>query len=65
MEDHEVSVSALLWLKLELSSGHILTMNEEAGPIEEGNCLWIRCGTGRLKVSPEGANSVVIEAINF
>lgn len=65
VEQHEVSVKNMLWLKLELSSGQILEMNEETGPIEEGNSLWVRCTTGRLRVSPDAANAITIKAEDY
>ena len=62
---HEVSVEHLLWLRLELSSGHEVTIREITGPVEKGTCLAVRCLTGRLRVEPETANAVVIETVDF
>ena len=62
---HEVSVEHLLWLRLELSSGHEVTIREITGPVEKGTRLSMRCITGRLRVEPESSNAVVLEAVDF
>ena len=62
---HEVSVEHLLWVRLELSSGHTVTIHEITGPVEKGTRLAVRCVTGRLRVEPESSNEVVLEAVDF
>jgi len=64
-EDHEMLVEDLLWVKIRLQSGHELRLREITGPIEEGNMLEVDCINGQLKLIPEAANAITIEALGF
>jgi len=61
-EDHEMLVENLLWVKLELSGGPVIRLDEVD---EEGSSLSVNCANGRLMVEPRAVNAIVIEVLDY
>jgi len=61
----EASTDHLLWVRLELASGHIVTVQEEAQREEGVARLLITTPTGRFRINLDCSNNLILDAISL